>query len=80
MGKTPNTVSVNGADMERSFFEDNVAEAKALDWRPSAPTSIEDHVHCIVCVKALRSMSLSMVDPLGHRYVCRYCFEHYVSD
>jgi len=68
-------VDVNGAKIERSYFEDNVAEAQECDWSPAVEVS-GDHVHCIVCGLAMpRGICAFRADS---RWLCQYCMEHFV--
>lgn len=70
-------VDVNGAKIERSYFDDNVAEAREYDWLLVGAIS-DDHVHCIVCDVAMsRGKSAFRA---GNKWLCRYCMEHFVRD
>lgn len=69
-------IHVNGARIERSYFEDNVAEALECDWELASQISY-DHVHCIVCdVAILKGMVAFRAE---NRWLCQYCKEHFVS-
>ncbi len=70
-------VDVNGAKIERSYFDDNVAEAHEYEWSLVREIS-DDHVHCIVCdVAVSRGMSAFRS---GSKWLCKYCMEHFVCD
>ena len=43
-------VMVNGATIERSFLEANIAEARSAgDWKQGHFSDASGHTHCIVC-------------------------------
>lgn len=64
----------NGANIERTWFEENVAEARQYTWVTSQWTGEYDHVHCIVCMYAIGPK-----DQLYYRFegasLCAYCFD-----
>ncbi len=71
-------VSVNGAQIERDFFDANVAEARACDWEKIDSVSMtEEHHHCIVCDVA---MTEGPCYRSGHRWLCSYCQSHFVEE
>ena len=67
----PEYVEVNGARVEKSYFEANLVEARALDWRPATISVADDHQHCLICDVSLPH------DTCAHRadgrWVCTYC-------
>jgi len=69
-------VDVNGAKIERSYLEENVAEAKECEWSVGSVEVADDHVHCIVCDVAMsKGVSAFRAD---NRWLCQYCMEHFV--
>ena len=44
-----NWIEVNGARIEKEFFDGNVREAKDYVWMPIQRTDLRAHVHCLIC-------------------------------
>lgn len=72
-------IEVNGARIEKSFFDENVAEAQSYDWGKS-DLPLSGHVHCMIC-------GLAMPDPVRPEktayksrggWVDEYCYEAFV--
>jgi hypothetical protein len=63
----------NGARIERSYFEENVAEARGYRWEVAELSDSVDHAHCIVCLKAIGPR-----DGAYYRFegvtLCAYCY------
>jgi hypothetical protein len=72
-------VLVNGALMEKRFFDANLEEAKDLKWTRVDDSSSPIHRHCIVCMKSISIQPLDEAYRSGTRYLCAYCHEHYVN-
>ena len=70
-------VVVNGARIERSFLQDNVAEARGYAWEATRWENANDHGHCMVCTVALAGSDLCYRSPGG--WLCPYCFEKFVT-
>ncbi len=73
----PETIIVNGAIIEKDYFEQNVIEAIQCEWVPVNVEHTEKHHHCLVCNvafnegKAFRS---------GYRWLCDYCYDNFVKE
>jgi len=69
-------VMVNGARVERRFFDENLAEARSFRWEPVQLLVEGDHHHCLICGVVLGA-------ELAHRsiggYACRGCFSTYAA-
>jgi hypothetical protein len=74
-------VEVNGAQIEREFFEQNVREARSYEWVEIDISSLSEHSHCIVCGIAigdgLPGPRRAFQSKGGH--ICDYCYEHFVE-
>jgi hypothetical protein len=70
-------VLVNGARMEKTFFDENVAEAKGCVWRPATVCEKIGHQHCMVCMNAIAVGEDAR--NADYRWICCYCYEHYIN-
>ncbi|MBN2584898.1 MAG: hypothetical protein JXL80_17675 [Planctomycetes bacterium] len=71
-------INVNGARIEREFFEANVAEARSCGWeRTECMGMTDDHEHCIVCTVAIGN---EVAYRSGCRWLCAYCYSHFVGE
>jgi len=69
-------VTVNGARIERGFFEENVAEARKYNWVKTHWDKVGDHGHCMVCNVTLSGNDPCYLSDTG--WLCAYCFETFV--
>jgi hypothetical protein len=72
--RSDHALEVNGATMERGYFEENLREAEACSW--ASAVVIDDHHHCIVCTVSVGRGESAFND--GHRWLCGYRHEHYL--
>ena len=72
-------ITVNGALMDKAFFEENIQEAKTYSWVEKPMTMITDHGHCIVCTIALPNNKSNWVFASGSLLLCDYCRRHYLT-
>lgn len=72
-------IEVNGAKIEKTFFNENVEEARSYEWTVSdLPSS--GHTHCMVCGLAMPTsggLQQTAYRSLGG-WVDGYCYEHFV--
>lgn len=71
-------IIVNGARVDREFFEMSVRDAKQLQWKPMKSTDLDAHQHCIVCGKALSPHETVRIYNSGDRYIDDFCFQRFV--
>jgi hypothetical protein len=71
-------VNINGAEMDKCFFEDNLKEAKSLDWEKIDIGTIHDHSHCIACTTALPNSESSVAYRSKKLMLCSSCYETYL--
>jgi hypothetical protein len=74
-------IEVNGARIEKEFFEENVREARSCEWSEIRVSELRDHVHCMICGIAI-SPSLGTKHKLyksNGGYLCSYCFDCFVK-
>ena len=71
-------VMVNGAQIERSFLEENVAEAREYVWVKTRWDEVGNHGHCMVCSVTLSGNDLYYRSDGG--VLDAYCFETFVSE
>lgn len=69
-------VDVNGALIEREYFEANVAEARACDWQIDRFSTPGDHTHCIVCGRTITDETAYRSDS---RWLCGFCYSKFVA-
>lgn len=73
-------VEVNGARIEKTFFDANVAEAKECKWSLIRPSDSSGHVHCMICNITIQRESVTKErlykSKAGH--LCAYCHDHFV--
>lgn len=70
-------ITVNGARIERKFFEENVAEAKRYVWTRTVWGKPGEHCHCMICTAAI-----SQEEPYyayRSNSLCEYCFHTFVA-
>jgi hypothetical protein len=71
-------IIVNGARIEKSYFDANVTEARSKTWTPARWDKTSDHGHCLVC-----GVTISLDKPdyfrSGSTSLCSYCFRNYVA-
>jgi len=71
-------VLVNGARIERTFLEENIAEALKLSWRRVSNWGrSDDHRHCIICNVAVSGTETCYRSPSA--WLCDYCYGEYVA-
>lgn len=70
-------VVVNGARIEKAYFEANVAEARSLSWTPSTWRQAGGHTHCLICGIALDADSGRCYESEGG-WACVHCLDAYV--
>lgn len=71
-------VMVNGARIERSFLEENVAEARSYSWESTRWEKGNDHGHCMVCSVVLTGDMPCYCSKGG--WLCPHCFGAFVDD
>lgn len=71
-------IFVNGSIMEKAFFDENIEEASRLNWAKADSSNSIEHKHCIVCMKSISFDSNEDVYQSGTRYLCVYCYQHYI--
>ncbi len=74
-------ILVNGAKIERKFFEENVAEAKGLKWKQAAFPLDNNHSHCLICNIAIPSKKNKNEKNYKSEngWLCEYCFKHFIE-
>ena len=71
-------VMVNGARIERSFLEANIAEARAAgDWKQGRFSDASGHTHCIVCGVTIANDDVGFRST--HGWACAHCYGAFVS-
>jgi hypothetical protein len=79
----PDWVFVNGARIEKSYLEANIAEAKKYKWEKFTWTNESvSHRHCIICnvpiPKTGGSTGEEAYKSIGG-YLCEYCYDNFIS-
>lgn len=73
-------VEVNGARVEKAFFDENVREAKSYNWTKMHPGDLTEHAHCIICAVAIgprQPLSMRAYKSNGG-HLCGYCYDHFL--
>lgn len=71
-------VMVNGALMDKTFFEENVREANIYSWVEQPMSGLSDHGHCIVCTSALPNDQSCRVYVSVSLLLCDHCYRNYL--
>ncbi len=72
-------IMVNGALMDKAFFEENVQEAKTYSWVKKPMTTIDDHGHCIACMIPLLNNKEKQVFTSENLLLCDHCYIKYIQ-
>lgn len=76
-------VYINGAKIEKGYFEDSVAEANNYKWSLKPFPKENDHAHCIICGLAVpeRDKDDNAYYKTTDRnfWLCHYCYEHFIN-
>jgi hypothetical protein len=74
-------IEVNGARVEKEFFDANVREAKGYDWVEIRAADLVEHVHCMICGVTIDPQSSPAIRAYKSKggYVCSYCYDHYLK-
>ena len=72
-------ITIDGALMDKQFFEENIQEAKGYSWEQKPMAMVHDHSHCIVCTTTLPNNQSNQVFVSGSLLLCDYCQRHYMS-
>ena len=74
-------IEVNGARVEKEFFNANIREAKGYDWAETCAGDLIEHVHCMICGVAIHSRSTKTIDAYKAKgvHVCAYCYDHFLK-
>lgn len=75
---SPKTM-VNGALMDKAFFEENVREARAYFWAEKPMATVIEHGHCIVCTIALPNNQNDRVFESDSLLLCDHCHRNYLA-
>lgn len=74
----PEWILVNGARVERTFFEDNLLEAKTCNWRPCERHPDKSHKHCLICgVASSESSAAGWCSDV--RWLCESCHGQFME-
>jgi hypothetical protein len=74
----PDWVLVNGARVERAYFEENLREARAQEWALPTERTRTGHRHCIICGVAIETELSSgyMTSKVG--LLCASCHGQFI--
>lgn len=70
-------VLVNGAWIEQSYLDENVAEARSYSWVAERMADNATHDHCIICGIAISPGDNCYYSQFGR--LCPYCFDTFVK-
>jgi hypothetical protein len=74
-------IDINGARIEKGFFEENVREAKRYTWTEIDSSKLDKHVHCLVCgiVIGDQTSEPEKLYKSSGGWLCSYCYQHFVK-
>lgn len=74
-------ITVNGATIEKVFFDENVAEARSCTWMLSHTSELRAHVHCLICGLAIApdQKATNRVYSGARGWLCEYCYNSFVA-
>ena len=72
-------IMINGALMDKEYFEENVREARTYSWVEKPMATISNHGHCIVCTIALPNGQSDRVFQCGGLLLCNHCRTNYLA-
>ena len=79
----PDWVIVNGTRIEKTYFEENVADAKKYVWEKLTwANETVSHHHCIICsipVPQVRGLIGETAYKSVGGYLCEHCHDTFVS-
>lgn len=71
-------ILVNGARLEKSFFEANLVEARGCDWQPCVRRPEKPHKHCVVCgIASDESAGVGWCSDT--RWLCQSCHREFID-
>jgi len=77
----PDWLIVNGARIEKIYFEEQVAETKKYTWEKySCENELVSHHHCIICSVSVPSAEVSTGETAYKStggYLCEYCHDNF---
>jgi hypothetical protein len=73
-------IEVNGARVEKAYFEENLHEARTYQWSEANLSESIDHVHCMICGLAIGGddLLLRKLYQSSGGSLCVYCYENIV--
>ncbi len=74
-------IEVNGAKVEKQFFDENVREAKGYAWNQLPQGALTEHTHCMICGVTIDSASSAVTSAYKSKggYLCSYCHDHFLN-
>lgn len=72
-------VLVNGASIDRVFFEENVQEAKTYTWTEQPMAMALDHGHCIVCTITIPNSQSDKFFVSEGLLLCDSCYKNHLG-
>jgi hypothetical protein len=72
-------IVVNGARIERDFFDENLADAKRKTWALQT-VSDRDHHHCAICSAAISSgVGDGPAYASNDGWLCDFCYDRFLK-
>ena len=63
-----------------NFLKDTIEWAKGYEWKKSNGKSIDDHDHCWICNRPLKTDDDNEKYESSTGYICGYCFDHFIKE
>ncbi len=71
-------VEVNGAKIDKDFFEENLKEARSVNWQKNIFLQKNNHSHCVICQKTISKKDASVYNSsIG--WLCNYCYRSFIE-
>lgn len=75
-----NKMKINGALIEKEFFEENVKEVKEYIWYQTGSNAILDHQHCIICLIAISGKKSQVAWRSNNLWLCDFCHKNFLQN
>lgn len=74
-------IQVNGARLDKKFFDENVREASNYDWTEFDVSTLSEHAHCMICGVTIdpNSSPGTIAHTSKGGYVCAHCHNHFLK-
>jgi len=65
--------------IDKDFLEGNIKWAKTLMWTKSDGQGIDDHTHCIICMRPMKKNDGVQKFNSGNHFIDEYCYQLFID-